>query len=390
MMNANASSYRTGSVDRNKDPIWDTPVTGIHEQVDPWSFIGNSPRCGGWYYIHDIIARKIKNLSDREKARLTSWLIEQRRFGIECPEITQEVIELLKQRNNISVPDRADAILKYIESKTPKLDQGVIYACRDPSEESPNLFSQKVIDPFILRQINRYSLIAYSESIDYGELSVLLKYLQQRKWIEIQDVSDDKYYPADKNKAIITTGESGQTYSRCETYTKSCKLTVEGYARLAGIQETKTDSKKGFMAMWFNPSMDQAWREGFEPGIRDAGYEPVRIDETQHINKIEDEIIAEIRRSRFVVADLTHGKKGVRGGVYYEAGFARGLGIPVIFTCRKNEKKEDKKEDKVKQEVHFDVDHYNRIIWENPEDLRSKLAQRISAVIGDGPLRSRD
>ncbi|KKZ10432.1 MAG: hypothetical protein TQ37_08700, partial [Candidatus Synechococcus spongiarum 15L] len=148
----------------------------------------------------------------------------------------------------------------------------------------------------------------------------------------------------------------------------------------------KTDSKKGFMAMWFDPSMDQAWEKGFEPGIRDAGYEPVRIDEKQHINKIEDEIIAEIRRSRFVVADLTHGDKGVRGGVYYEAGFARGLGIPVIFTCRKNEKKEDKEEDKVKQEVHFDVDHYNRIIWENPEDLRSKLARRISAVIGDGPL----
>ena len=66
-------------------------------------------------------------------------------------------------------------------------------------------------------------------------------------------------------------------------------------------------------------------------GIEDAGYEAVRIDEKEHTNKIDDEIIAEIRRSRFVVADFTQGKDGARGGVYYEAGFAHGLGIEVIF-----------------------------------------------------------
>lgn len=44
---------------------------------------------------------------------------------------------------------------------------------------------------------------------------------------------------------------------------------------------------------------------------------------------------AEIRRSRFLVADFTHDKKqGARGSVYYEAGFAHGLNIPVIFTAR--------------------------------------------------------
>ena len=51
--------------------------------------------------------------------------------------------------------------------------------------------------------------------------------------------------------------------------------------------------------------MDEVWERGFCPAIRDAGYEPVRIDQQEHVNKIDDEIIAEIHRARFVVADFT-------------------------------------------------------------------------------------
>ena len=64
--------------------------------------------------------------------------------------------------------------------------------------------------------------------------------------------------------------------------------------------------------------------KGIMPGIEDAGYKPYLVDEDEHIDKIDDKIIAEIRRSRFIVADFTHGEKGARGGVYFEAGFALG------------------------------------------------------------------
>jgi hypothetical protein len=53
-----------------------------------------------------------------------------------------------------------------------------------------------------------------------------------------------------------------------------------------------------------------------------------------HLNKVDDVIVAEIRRSRFLVADFTCEPGKVRGGVYFEAGFARGLNIPIIWTCR--------------------------------------------------------
>ena len=83
-----------------------------------------------------------------------------------------------------------------------------------------------------------------------------------------------------------------------------------------------------FVAMWFDPSMNDAWEKGFRLAVHEAGYDPLRIDRTEHVNKICDEIVAQIRRARFVVADFTHGDSGARGGVYYEAGFAHGLDIP--------------------------------------------------------------
>ena len=124
--------------------------------------------------------------------------------------------------------------------------------------------------------------------------------------------------------------------------------------------------------------MDESYRNGVAPAVRDAGYNPLRIDQKEHINKIDDEIIAEIRRSKFLISDFTQGSDGARGGVYYEAGFAHGLGLPVIFTCRGDSL----------DNLHFDTNHYNHIVWTNSADLREKLTQRILAVMGTGPAAS--
>ena len=97
-----------------------------------------------------------------------------------------------------------------------------------------------------------------------------------------------------------------------------------------------------------------------------------------YAGKIDDEIVAQIRRSRFVVADFTHERREtVRGSVYYEAGFAHGLNIPVIFTAEKDSK------------LHFDTSHFVHILWTHDKlcELRSRLRDRILAVeeLGPGP-----
>ncbi len=151
-------------------------------------------------------------------------------------------------------------------------------------------------------------------------------------------------------------------------------LTVSGYRRIAE-QKINLDSAQAFVAMWLDDSMDEAFDNGVRLAIKDAGYNPLRIDQKPDIDKIDDEIIAEIRRSRFLVADFTHGEGGARGGVYFEAGFAHGLGIPVIYTCRND----------MIDKLHFDTRQYAHIVWDTPEDLRSELKNRIIARIGEGP-----
>ena len=125
-------------------------------------------------------------------------------------------------------------------------------------------------------------------------------------------------------------------------------------------------SRHAFVAMWFDASTQAVWKEAIEPAVTDAGFKPIRIDLKEHNNKICDEIIAEIRKSRFLVADFT----GQRGGVYFEAGYAIGMGLPVIWQVRRGE-----------PEPHFDTRQYNHIVYESEEDLRHRLYNRIMATI---------
>jgi hypothetical protein len=150
------------------------------------------------------------------------------------------------------------------------------------------------------------------------------------------------------------------------------KVLAEAHIELAKIAAQRATAQQAFVAMWFLPCLSTLYEDGLRPAIRGAGYDPLRVDQREHVDKIDDRIIAEIRRSSFVVADFS----GQRGGVYYEAGFAHGLGKRVIFTCRKKEL----------DRLHFDVRQYNTIPWSTPSDIIKPLQNRILALFGAGPL----
>jgi len=113
--------------------------------------------------------------------------------------------------------------------------------------------------------------------------------------------------------------------------------------------------------------MSDFYDNGIKPAVIKADYDPIRIDTQEFNSKICDEIIAEIKRSKFMISDFT----GQRGGVYFEAGYAMGQNKPVIFVV---------KEDDLKT-VHFDTRQYNHIVYNSPEELRKKLYDRICATI---------
>ena len=121
--------------------------------------------------------------------------------------------------------------------------------------------------------------------------------------------------------------------------------------------------------------MKQVYERGIAPAVCGAGYRPHIINRDPEVDKVDDAIIAAIRRAKFVVADCTHGDDGARGSVYYEIGFAHGLGKEVIFTCRKD----------LIDGIHFDIRQHFQIGWMEPEELIRPLRDRIIARVGTGP-----
>ena len=143
-------------------------------------------------------------------------------------------------------------------------------------------------------------------------------------------------------------------------------LTLEGWKRASDYAKEQTTSKTAFIAMHFVDELKFV-REEILNAIKSLGFYPVIIDAKEHNNQIVPEILYEIRKSRFVVADFTH----QRGGVYYEAGYAEGLNIPVIALCRDDDF----------VNVHFDLKQKNTILWKTPEDIYTRLKKRIEATL---------
>ena len=311
-----------------KCAIW-SGFTAIESSVLGDSFVRRltSERAGGAYAITRPAELNLHDFDDRVRARLTTWLVDQRMQGNDRPLITEEVIKYAISKQPLSVDERAERLLRYLG-------------------EQPAVLGERLA-------VKRTPIMARTESTDITEVFYLEDYLKACGWI------------------------NGRTLSGPNTLT--ARITVDGHRRIAE-KAVNIDSSQAFVAMWFDESMDKAYEEGIRPGIEDAGYRPLRIDRKPDVDKTDDEIIAEIRRSRFLVADFTHGDEGARGSVYFEAGFAHGLSVPVIYTCHSD----------AVDKLHFDTRQYAHIVWDTPVELRNGLRQRILARIvgGIGTLTS--
>lgn len=309
--------------------IWGTAANEFQEPNGDYVFL-DSPRAGGKYQITGTAAAMRSNLNQKQKALLTTWLCNQRRSGTECPAVTADTINAAPSFRQLTTAERIERALLFFNENV-RVGEAIEISVDSNRSD-----------------FDKFRLMAQTESLDEDELIAFLKMMQQMGLLDdmTEAISNFLFTP-----------------------------TATGWLKIDELITHLPSSSQAFVAMWFNDSTKAAYAEGIEPAIRDCGYHALRIDQKEHSNKIDDEMIAEIRRSKFLVADLTCEKEKVRGSVYYEAGFAQGLGIPVIWTVARDSY----------GDIHFDTRQYNHIVWDTPEHLRSLLKARIGAVLGDGP-----
>jgi nucleoside 2-deoxyribosyltransferase len=183
---------------------------------------------------------------------------------------------------------------------------------------------------------------------------------------------------------IGTTGDAGVmyvvdhlassgylTYNRYLNPPLEIGLTYEGWNYFYELQNSNKNSRLAFMAMKFGKErLNTIYNDTIKTAVADTGFEIRKLDENKKAGSIDDKLRVEIRRSKFLIADLTDGNNGA----YWEAGFAEGLGLPVIYICEKKafENKETA--------PHFDTNHHLIVMWEDSPDGLKQFSQELVMV----------
>jgi len=138
------------------------------------------------------------------------------------------------------------------------------------------------------------------------------------------------------------------------------------------IRKLNITNTSVFVAMKFDsPDLDSALENAIKPACFACdGLEACTVNEKAGDGWIPQRIKEEIQDARFVISDLTYRNPGV----YYETGYADGLEIPVIQTCKRSWY------DKEKDPLHFDIAQRNTIFWKDNEDLKQQLIMKIKEL----------
>jgi hypothetical protein len=156
-------------------------------------------------------------------------------------------------------------------------------------------------------------------------------------------------------------------------YSDRIGLTLDGWRRYEELKRTEVEGRLAFMAMPFGDDrFDQVFAR-FRRAVADTGFDLRRIIDDPPAGLIDDRLRVEIRKSRIVICELTK----ANAGAYWEAGYAEGLGRPVIYSCDKSYFESNG--------THFDTNHCHTILWaeSNLDDAAERLKATIRATLPD-------
>jgi predicted HTH transcriptional regulator len=149
---------------------------------------------------------------------------------------------------------------------------------------------------------------------------------------------------------------------------KTIKVPPEKYKPKASTKKAQK-KLKGFVAMSFRDEEEPSlidYYKAMERAVKRTKLpiEITRMDLKEGDYEISQQIMIEIKSADFVIADFSLNSHNV----YFEIGYARGVGKRIIQTSRKD------------TPLQFDVNHWRTLIYRNATELEEKLISELIAA----------
>lgn len=189
---------------------------------------------------------------------------------------------------------------------------------------------------------------------EVGELPPFLAHIQYADFTK-------SYYAGVRSLVRALQDPTGPKPNEIINPKKLAQQVAGEVAKILGLEQaaaprtsSSLDQNLVFVIMSFLPDMEPIF-EGIASAANAVGLTAKRVKDIEGDYRITDKIIEMIQSARLIVVDLTH----ERPNVYFELGYARGLGKRVVTIARKE------------STIHFDVKH-----WKYLEYVDSRLLER--------------
>ena len=310
------------------------------------------------------------------------------KFPYECEYVLNSDVKTKIDREGISPQGAVNCIRASIKFKASNKNNRIGLATRNTYESHKEIYSPHYLcyEDIINEPVNHaekpYDLLKLLggklttkgmsdfvklEVTDLIECKVILKCnTQMQGGFESKEANELLQYL--QKKGFIKFGEGvGDVYS-------AISITVDGWAWLGEPKNNPTN--KVFIAMPFSLSSDleklnydpEKIKIAIQKACKTLGYEADIVQSKENPSEyITNKIIANIKESKFVVADMT----GNNLGAYYEAGFAKGQGKTVIHLAHED----------YLDKLHFDTRQIGCLLWKAPEDIERDLPNWIKDII---------
>lgn len=308
------------------------PVCGSSSTLDhgEQGLVVNCVRCGQYLLTGDA-DNSLKAL-EPENPQLRSLLshsIRLRQSGTETPVVMKSLVEAVAKEKAPTPAEQRDSLILWIGSNQP----------------SP-AHSAKVNIAEVAASVGTFKELTMETESGWN-------------WLH-QQIGPERLY------IVEPDGANGKF-----------RLTMEGWRRYEEIKRLVQESRTAFMAMKFGDAqLTKLVDEHFRPAVQQTGFELHLLTDNQAAGLIDNQIRTAIRTAAFVIADLTHGNNGA----YFEAGFAEGLGLHVIYTCKADVFHEKK--------THFDTNHMVTLLWD-PADASSAEELLKNTIRNTLPLKAK-